>query len=76
LLFLVENKQKQILRGVYPERNAGILRFAQNDKRRAQNDIAQRFFNKLLNERLEFSIRLFNEVITQWINDSILIEWQ
>ncbi len=27
---------KRILREVYPERTAGILRFAQNDKRRAQ----------------------------------------
>jgi hypothetical protein len=28
----------EMLRGVYPERTAGILRFAQNDKRRAQHD--------------------------------------
>ncbi|HEV2498335.1 MAG TPA: hypothetical protein VGY31_01995 [Terriglobia bacterium] len=30
--------QKQILRGVYPEPNAEILRSAQDDERRAQND--------------------------------------
>ena len=30
--------QSGILRGVYPERNTEIVRFAQNDKRRAQND--------------------------------------
>ena len=30
--------QSGILRGVYPERNTEILRFAQNDTRRAQND--------------------------------------
>ncbi len=27
----------QLLRGVYPERNTEILRFAQNDRRRAQS---------------------------------------
>ncbi|MGH9440046.1 MAG: hypothetical protein ACRD22_19780, partial [Terriglobia bacterium] len=31
---------KQMLRGVYPERNTEILRFAQNDGRRAQHDIS------------------------------------
>src|SRR5436309_15254138 len=30
--------QSEIPRGVYPERNTEILRFAQNDKRRARND--------------------------------------
>jgi len=28
----------EILRGVYPERTTEILRFAQNDKRRTQDD--------------------------------------
>ena len=31
LHFLIENKQLQILRGVYPERKLQILRFAQDD---------------------------------------------
>jgi hypothetical protein len=30
--------QGEIPRGVYPERQSEILRFAQNDKRRARND--------------------------------------
>ena len=30
--------QSEIPRGVYPERNTEILRFAQNDRRRAPND--------------------------------------
>ena len=38
----------EILRGVHPERNAEILRSAQDDKRRAQNDNGEPFFNKLL----------------------------
>jgi len=32
------SSQSEIPRGVYPERTAGILRFAQNDTRRARND--------------------------------------
>ena len=34
----------EILRGVYPERITGILRFAQNDKRRTQDDTFPYFF--------------------------------
>jgi|GEM_PF-1535709 hypothetical protein len=30
--------EKQIFRAVYPERQRKILRFAQNDKKRAQDD--------------------------------------
>ncbi len=37
-----------MLRGVYPERNAGILRSTQNDDRRAQHDIPEEFFSNLL----------------------------
>ncbi|HHT9125937.1 MAG TPA: hypothetical protein ACFYD6_08990 [Candidatus Brocadiia bacterium] len=29
----------RLLRGVYPEREEEILRYAQNDKRRARNDM-------------------------------------
>ena len=43
-LSLISN-QCEMLRGVYPERRMkGILRFAQNDKRRAQHD-KNDFFN-------------------------------
>jgi hypothetical protein len=48
LLFLVENKQKQIPRGVYPEAEQKILRFARNHKRGARDDIVGGFFNNLL----------------------------
>jgi hypothetical protein len=34
----LENIQGKIPRGVYPERQGEILRSAQNDKRRAQDD--------------------------------------
>ena len=54
-LWFVGFANAEILCGVYPERTAGILRFAQNDKRgarngerRAQNDGVQTFFSSLL----------------------------
>ena len=41
---LLISKQCEMLREVYPERGMkGILRFAQNDKGRAQHDISARF---------------------------------
>jgi hypothetical protein len=38
--FIARREEKQILRAVYPERTAEILRSAQNDKRRAQDDMS------------------------------------
>ena len=37
--------EKQIPRGVYPERNTVILRFTQDDSRRARNDRVGQFMN-------------------------------
>ena len=48
LLFLVESKQKQIPRGVHPEAEQQIPRFARNDKRGARDDIVGAFFISLL----------------------------
>jgi len=45
-----ERSQLEIPRGVYPVRNAEILRFAQDDKRRAQDD-------KIRNGMLLFRLR-------------------
>jgi hypothetical protein len=45
---LLDSTNTGILRVVYPERNTKILRFAQDDSERAQNDTAQRFFINLL----------------------------
>ncbi|OFW43655.1 MAG: hypothetical protein A3J28_01000 [Acidobacteria bacterium RIFCSPLOWO2_12_FULL_60_22] len=45
--------KKQILRGVYPERSQKqILRFAQNDKRRAQNNSVKVFSTTCQNAML------------------------
>jgi len=40
----LENTQSEIPRGVYPERNAEILRSAQDDSERARNDSLEGFF--------------------------------
>ncbi len=48
-----------MLCGVYPERTMKeILRFAQNDKRRAQRGIPKTVFNKLLGENQDVQARL------------------
>ena len=38
LAFSADKQQGEMLRGVYPERQSEILRFAQNDSERAQHD--------------------------------------
>ena len=43
----VENTQSEIPRGVYPERNAEILRSTQDDSERARNDSLEGFFRSL-----------------------------
>jgi hypothetical protein len=47
ILHCVENTQSEIPRGVYPERNAEILRSAQDDSERARNDSLEGFFRSL-----------------------------
>jgi len=50
-LYLPDFTNAEILREVYPERILKkIPRFAQNDKRRAQDVICKMFFNKLQRE--------------------------
>ena len=44
LKYLLENKPMQILREVYPEGQNEVLRFAQNDSERAQDDSIGPFF--------------------------------
>ena len=43
----LENTQNEILRVVYPERRSEILRCAQNDSERAQDDSIGAFFSSL-----------------------------
>ncbi|HEX5483680.1 MAG TPA: hypothetical protein VFZ08_13740 [Terriglobia bacterium] len=44
--FLPAGAQGEIPREVYPERHAGILRSAQNDRRRARNDMPKKLVEK------------------------------
>jgi hypothetical protein len=46
LLFLIENKQKLIPRGVYPEAEQQIPRFARNDKRGDRDDNRRGLFHQ------------------------------
>ncbi|MDP3296376.1 MAG: hypothetical protein Q8N09_02100 [Thermodesulfovibrionia bacterium] len=43
-----QNERDEILHGVYPEQKDEILRFAQNDMRRVQNDRERRDLNDRL----------------------------
>jgi hypothetical protein len=47
--YLHDASNTGILRGVHPERTAEVLRSAQDDRRRAQNDSFRAFLSSLIN---------------------------
>jgi hypothetical protein len=53
-----KNAQSEILRVVYPERQGEILRCAQNDSERAQDDSIIGFFRSLFSPVVELGLTL------------------